>query len=201
MPFAKISQLTRNKGITLVADGAQAPGLIPVDVNTMGVDAYATSGHKWLMGPKETGFLYLNKSLQDKINTTFTSSGFAVYSAASGTRNVATIIGLGAAIDFHASIGVDKIRKRTLETRNYCMSKLTVLKGLNVISPMDDTLSSGIVSFRLETTKNSEVFSEMGKQNIIIKLLGDNSIRISCHMFVTKNDIDVFVEALEGIIQ
>ena len=196
MPFNAISKITKKKGIALVADGAQAPGLIPINVKDLGVDAYATSGHKWLMGPKETGFLYLAKNFQAKINTTFLSSGFAAYTAASGTRNVATIIGLGAAIDFHTQIGIKKIHQRTLATRNYCFEQLIKLKGLDVISPKTASLSSGIVSFKLATTKSNDVFTAMREKDIIIKLLGDNSIRISCHMFVTKREVDVFIKNL-----
>lgn len=201
MPFAEISKLTRDKGIALVADGAQAPGLISVDVKAMDVDAYATSGHKWLLGPKETGFLYLRNEFQKNIKTTFTSAGFAAYSAASGTRNVALIIGLGTAIDFHTLIGQEKIRKRTLEIRNYCLNKLTPLKGLRVISPTSDTLSSGIVSFEVQNSKHREIFEAMRKQDIIIKLLPANhALRISCHLFVSKKDIDLFIKALEGML-
>jgi isopenicillin-N epimerase len=200
MPFEAIAKITNEKGIVLVSDGAQAPGLIPVDVKALGVDAYAASGHKWMMGPKETGFLYLNKNIQEKIRTTFTSSGFAAYTAASGTRNVAVIAGLGEAIDFHQQIGVEKIRKRTLEIRNYCLIKLLKLDGVKVISPSIEALSSGIVSFQLENAKSNEIFTEMRKQDIIIKLLGNNSNRISCHIFVSKKDIDLFIEALKQML-
>lgn len=200
MPFNAISKITKKKGIALIADGAQAPGLMPINVKYLGVDAYATSGHKWLMGPKETGFLYLNKNFQSNINTTFLSSGFAAYTAASGTRNVATIIGLGAAIDFQTQIGVNKIHQRTLATRNYCLNQLEKLNGIEVVSPKTENLSSGIVSFKLAEAKNSDVFTAMREKDIIIKLLGDNSIRISCHMFVTKKEVDVFIEHLNDFL-
>lgn len=201
MPFAEISRVIKDKGIVLVADGAQAPGLIPVDVQALGVDAYATSGHKWIMGPKETGFLYMRQSLQESIKTTFISSGYAAYSASSGTRNVATIIGLGEAIDFHTQIGVIKSHKRTLEIRAYCLTKLSQIKNLKILSPADVALSSGIVSFETENTESRDIFNKMRKQNIIVKLLGgNNAIRISCHLFVSKKDIDIFIDALKGMV-
>ena len=201
MPFAEIAKITQSKGIHLVADGAQAPGLIKVDVKALGVDAYAASGHKWLMGPKETGFLYLNKNFQEKVKPVFTSSGFGAYSASSGTRNVATIIGLGLAIDFHNSIGVDKIQQRTLQLRNYCLAELKKLKGLNVISPEATSLSTGIVSFSLQTVNNADIFKQLDEQEIIVKLLTQhNAIRISCHLFVSKEDIDKFIKALKMLL-
>lgn len=201
MPFTEIAKITQPKGIYLIADGAQAPGLTKVDVKALGVDAYSASGHKWLMGPKETGFLYVDKKIQDKIQPVFTLSGFTAYSASSGTRNVATIIGFGLAIDFHTSIGTDKIQQLTLQLRNYCMAELKKLKGLKIISPESKSLATGIVSFSLNTVTNADIFNKLKEQDIIVKLLTQhNAIRISCHMFISKQDIDAFIKALKPLL-
>jgi isopenicillin-N epimerase len=200
MPIAEITKLAKSKGIILVADGAQAAGLIKVDVKALGVDAYAASGHKWLMGPKETGFLYLNKDFTPRVQNVFTSSSMAAYSASSGTRNVAVIIGLGAAIDFHQEIGVEKIQERCLEIRNYCKTELEKVGGLKITSPASNQLSCGIVCFALEKAANRAVFTKLREQDIITKLLpGANDLRISCHMFVSKGDIDRFIQAFRSL--
>jgi len=60
-PIAEIAALARANGALCIVDGAQAAGAIEVNVKTLGCHAYATSGHKWLMGPKGTGLLYLSK--------------------------------------------------------------------------------------------------------------------------------------------
>ena len=201
MPFAEIAKITKPKGLYLIADGAQAPGLTKVDVKALGVDAYSASGHKWLMGPKETGFLYVSKNIQDKIQPVFTLSGPTAYSASSGTRNVATIIGFGLAIDFHTSIGSDKIQQHTLQLRNYCLAELKKLKGVKIISPESRSLSTGIVSFSLDTAKNTDIYNKLKDQDIIVKLLSQhNAIRISCHMFISKQDIDKFIHSLKGLL-
>ena len=59
MPIPEIAALARAKDILCVVDGAQALGQLPVDVKALGCHAYAAPGHKWLMGPKGTGMLYL----------------------------------------------------------------------------------------------------------------------------------------------
>jgi len=201
MPFAEIAKITQPKGIYLIVDGAQAPGLTKVDIKALGVDAYSASGHKWLMGPKETGFLYLSKNFQEKVKPVFTSSGFATYTASSGTRNVATILGLGVALDWHTSIGLDKVEQRCLEMRAYCLGELKKLKGLKIISPEVKELSTGIVSFSLDTVKNADVFNKLKEQDIIVKLLTQhNAIRISCHLFVSRRDIDTFIKALKVFV-
>lgn len=201
MPFEEISKITQAKGIYLISDGAQAPGLTKVDVKALGIDAYAASGHKWMLGPKETGFLYLKKSFQDKVQPVFSSSGFATYTASSGTRNVAVISGLGAAIDFNNLIGMEKIQQRCLETRNYCLGELKKLSGLKIISPEVPSLATGIVSFSLEKAKNADIFNKLKDQDIIVKLLSKhNAIRISCHMFVSRIEIDTFITALKPLL-
>lgn len=201
MPFAEISRITQAKGIFLVADGAQAPGLIPINVKNLGVDAYAASGHKWMLGPKETGFLYLRKGFQPQVQPVFSSSGFGTYSKSSGTRNVATIIGLGSAIDWLNQIGMEKIEKRTIEIRNYCMTELKKLHGLKIISPDAQALSCGIVSFSPEKTKNKNIYLALKEKDIIVKVLTKhNGIRISCHLFVSKADIDRFITALSPLL-
>jgi selenocysteine lyase/cysteine desulfurase len=201
MPFAEIARITQPKGIFLVADGAQAPGITKVDVKALGVDCYAASGHKWLMGPKETGFLYINKRVRDKVKPVFIHSGNEVYSASAGTRNVATIIGLGLAIDFITGIGLEKIQQRTIQLRNYCLAELKKVKGLKIISPESRSLSTGIVSFSLDTAKNVDIFNKLNDQDIIVKLLSQhNAIRISCHLFVSKQDIDTFIKALKPLV-
>ena len=72
MPWKEITEFTRSRGILSIADGAQAPGMLKVDVQYLGIDIYASSGHKWLLGPKETGFLYLRPAIQERIKPVFT---------------------------------------------------------------------------------------------------------------------------------
>lgn len=201
MPFEEISKITKSKGILLIADGAQAPGLVVVDVKSMGVDAYAASGHKWMLGPKETGFVFWSKELQQKINPVFTSSGLGSYSASSGTRNVALISGLGVAIDWLNVIGKEKVEKRCNEMGAYCLSRLKELKSIVIISPQTDSLSTGIVSFTLKEGENRKIAAELAKDNIIVKVLPKyNGIRISCHMFIAKSDIDRFIKSFSALV-
>ncbi len=67
MPIREIAALARSRGVLCVVDGAQALGHVPVDVRALGCDAYAACGHKWLLGPKGTGLLYISKDAEDRI--------------------------------------------------------------------------------------------------------------------------------------
>lgn len=203
MPLAEISAITRPQGILLIADGAQAPGQIAVDVRALGVDLYASSGHKWLMGPKETGFLYLRKAVQEQIQPVFTRGSYKAYSAASGTRNVATIIGLGVSLDLHQTIGISKVEKRCRSLAQYCAQQLEDLQGLQLISPSDPSLATGMVSVLLaEKLSNRMIFDKMREENKIIKLLPTyNALRFSLHMFNTKTEVDQLIMKLEELMK
>ncbi|HKK77030.1 MAG TPA: aminotransferase class V-fold PLP-dependent enzyme [Saprospiraceae bacterium] len=202
MPFWEIAKLTRPRGILLVADGAQAPGQLSINVEALGVDLYASSGHKWLLGPKETGFLYLRKELQERLQPVFTRGSNKAYSAASGTRNVATIIGLGAVIQLHQIIGPEKIEQRCTDLARYCRAQLSELEGIQVISPSDPELCTGIVSVSLdEKFSNRAIFQKMKEKNIIIKVLPKyNALRFSMHLFTSEMDIDKMVDHLKRLL-
>jgi selenocysteine lyase/cysteine desulfurase len=201
MPLEQISSLVKSRNIWLIVDGAQAPGLIHVDVEKLGVDAYASSGHKWMLGPKETGFLYLSKKLQEKFKPVFTSKGFKSYTASSGTRNVAQIIGLGKSIDIHNEIGTKTIEKHCVDIADYCREKLSHIEGTSIISPTHKDLRTGIVSLKLEKANNAEISRLLAEKDIIVKTLpGINALRFSCHLFVSKEDIDRLVEELATLL-
>lgn len=201
MPIEEIAKITREKEILFMVDGAQAPGMLAIDVKQLGADVYATSGHKWLLGPKETGIVYLRKSIQDRINPVFLASGNASYSASSGTRNVANFIGLGETLEWHEIINKTKIEARVLELAAYCRELLKEVNGLEIISPIDISLASAMVSVRLLETNNRDVYNAMKKNNIIIKLLPKyNALRFSMHMFNTQDDIKKLVEQLNTLL-
>ena len=67
MPVAEIAALARDRGVLCVVDGAQAVGEMEVDVRTIGCHAYATCGHKWLLGPKGTGLLFISREAGEAI--------------------------------------------------------------------------------------------------------------------------------------
>ena len=200
MPIKEVSELIRgNDDILFIVDGAQAPGMIDIDVHDMNCDAYACSGHKWILGPKETGILYLRKAIQSKVNNVFISTGYRSYSASSGTRNAPIIIGFGDILDWHMAIGQKRIEKRCMALAQYCKHQLQGIDGLEIISNDVPELSSAIVSFSLdEKLHNRELYNKMREQKIIIKTLPQyNAIRISNHMFTTNKDVDQMISVLK----
>ena len=169
MPLTAIAALTRPRDILLVCDGAQAPGMLNVDVKSLGVDTYASSSHKWMLAPKGTGLLYIRKDVQDRIRPVFTYSGYNAYSASSGTRNVPQIVAHGVAMEFHNTIGRPRIEARCRQLSAYARQRLAEIPQLTPITPSQRELSSGIVSFSLTSGSHSEVVSALQKRDIFLK--------------------------------
>ncbi len=124
MPMAAIAEATRPRGILLVCDGAQAPGMLDVDVHALGVDTYASSSHKWMLAPKGSGLLYVRKEVQERVRPLPLRTGYQVYTASGGTRNVAGILAHGVAMDFHDTLGRDRVEARCRELRRHLREAL-----------------------------------------------------------------------------
>lgn len=215
MPLATIAALTRPRDILLVCDGAQAPGMVAVDVKVLGVDTYASSSHKWMLAPKGTGLLYIRKEVQDRVRPAFTYSGYGVYSASSGTRNVPQIVAHGVAMEFHNAIGRSHVEARCRQLCGYARQRLAEIPQLAPITPSQHELSSGIVSFSLASGRHSAIVAALQKRDIFLKpaqgtyaYVEDadvpkesyNALRISTHIFNDETDIDRAVEALQEVL-
>ena len=203
MPLARISELTRPRDILLVCDGAQAPGMLDVDVRALGVDTYASSSHKWMLAPKGTGILYIREGVQDRVRPLFLHSGFGAYTASSGTRNVATVLAHGVAMDFHDTIGRGKVEARCRELRVRLRTQLEELDGLTVLTPRDEALCGGILTISLEKGDYREVRRTMLEEHDFVLKNGRaeyNAIRISTHIFNSEDDVDRMVEALGRVL-
>ncbi len=201
-PIKEVAAMIEGRDILFIVDGAQAPGMLDINLHDLGCDVYACSGHKWIMGPKETGVLYLRKNIQDRIHSVFLSGGYNVYSASSGTRNAPNIIAFGDVLDWHTSIGTKRIEQRCMTLAGYCREKLSDISGVKIISPDNPELSSAIVSFSLdESIANRDVFTTMRDEGITIKRLSQyNAIRISNHMFTTNADVDQMISQLKAFL-
>ncbi len=202
MPIAEISALARANGTICIVDGAQAAGAIKVDVKELGCHAYATSGHKWLMGPKGTGILYLSRDVQDRIRPMQFEESYATYNDSNGVVNLAGILGLGKAIEYIESMGIQKIEKQNLKLRNRLYESLKNLRNATILSPSDETLSSSMLTLLLKDSMERTSFVKMllEKYKLCIrathKEFGFNGIRFSVHIFNTEREIDFASEVL-----
>lgn len=202
MPIGEISALARANGTLCIVDGAQAAGAIKVNVKELGCHAYATSGHKWLMGPKGTGILYLSKDAQDLIHPIQFEESYNTYNDSNGVVNLASILGLGKAIEYIESVGINNIEAHNLTLRNRLYGKLKDLSNATILSPSEETLSSPMLTLLLKDTFERTSFVKMllDKYKLSIrpthKEFGFNGIRFSVHIFNTESEIEFASEVL-----
>ena len=203
MPMAAIAEATRPRGILLVCDGAQAPGMLNVDVHALGVDTYASSSHKWMLAPKGSGLLYVRKEVQERVRPLSLSTGYQVYTASGGTRNVAGILAHGVAMDFHDTLGRDRVEARCRELRRDLREALTRVDGVRAITPVDEALCGGIVTISLERGDAGRIRGTLADDYDVVLKRGSaqyNAIRISTHIFNDESDIERAVGALAEVM-
>lgn len=196
MPIKEISALARSKGIFCVVDGAQAAGAIKVNVKELGCHAYATSGHKWLMGPKGTGLLYLSKDAQSSIRPMQFEESYNTYNDGNGVVNLACILGLAKAIEYLETAGINKVEEHNLSLRNRLYDRLRNVPNLTIVSPPAGPLASPMLTLLLSDKFQRQTFVKMllDKYKISIRPthpeFGFNGIRFSMHVFNTEKEVD-----------
>jgi selenocysteine lyase/cysteine desulfurase len=216
-PVKEIAALARSKNIFYMVDGAHPPGMMPVDVQEIGCDAYVTCGHKWLCGPKGTGFLFIKKDLIDSITPVW-GGGEATgpfdlekqtiewlptaHRYTFATQNNALYFALITAIDFFRRIGLDNVQARTQYMANMLRDKLKQFSSVDILTPDDSR--SAITGFYVRGTDYLDIAKHLSqKENMRIRIVPEanlKSIRLSTHVFNAPEDVDLLIKGLKEII-
>lgn len=214
-PLAEIAAITRPKDILLVCDGAHAPGMLRVDVKALGVDTFASSSHKWLLAPKGSGLLYVRKGVQDRVHPVLLHDGYGVYSASSGTRDVPHILGHGVAIDFHNTLGRERIEARVRQLGARLRGHLEQIPRLRVLTPSAPELCGGIVTVAIDGLAAAVVHDRLyDEHDILVKVAqgtyayvegrkGEsyNALRISTHIYNDEAEVDLLASLLADMLR
>ena len=217
LPVEAIGAWAQDRNLWYFVDGAQAAGMIPIDIGAIGCHAYATSGHKWLLGPKGTGLLYVREDALDLIRATYigayssespfdlTTGQFQLYPSAQryeyGTLNGAFVAGLGAAFTWLNDFGFDSIYRHDRALADLLCAGLKQLDA-EILSPDEPKTRSAIVTFRLANMPYAELQSFMMK-NYSLRVRGIyegglDAIRVSLHLYNTAADVERVLEAVEA---
>ena len=213
LPIKALADLAKSKNIWLFVDGAQTAGMFPFNLHELGCDAYATSGHKWLLGPKETGLLYVRNNMLDVIQPKFTGA----YSADEfdlarnklkfhptaqryefGTVSAPLRFGLGTAIKFMQRIGMENVWKRDQALSTRLFKGLQEIPFVKVLSPAHDADRSALITMQHEKLPYLELQSHLDKFNLRTRGVsegGVNGLRISTHIYNSIEEVDRVLEA------
>lgn len=217
-PVEEMIHLAHKKGIPVAVDGAQSVAHQTIDVQKMGCDFFAFSGHK-LFGPTGIGALYGKKELLDAMTpyqyggemirtVTYETTTFnqLPYKFEAGTPNIAGAIGLGAAIDYVNEMGMENIQSYTSDLLEYATGKILSVNGLRIIG--EAKAKSSIISFTLDPVHPHDIGTILNESNIAIrtghhctqtvmqafKIPG--TARASMTIYNTREEIDQLVVAL-----
>lgn len=205
-PVKEIVDMAKERNLLTLVDGAQAAGQFPINLNKVRCDAYSVSLHKWVLAPAGTGFLFINKEAREKIISPFIyeknqiSPGFDP----PGTKDFPVRAAIGTALDYINNIGLLNIEKRCRALSNYLKKGLIQIDGVKILSsPINKLSAPGSTIFEkagLDAFKSVPMIENMINTHIDEHVRdGHNAIRVSTHIYNTKQQIDQLLEALSKI--
>ncbi|MEK4116891.1 cysteine desulfurase [Paenibacillus sp. FSL K6-1566] len=217
-PVKQIAEIAHRHGAVIVVDGAQSTPHMKVDVQDIGCDFYALSGHK-MCAPTGIGALYGKKALLEAMEPIEFGgemiNDVGLYESTwkelpwkfeGGTPIIAGAVGLGAAIDFLQEIGMDAIEQHEEKLAAYAMNRLSELEGVTIYGPRERKV--GIVTFNLGDIHPHDVATVLDAQGIAIRaghhccqplmrwLKVSSTARASFYLYNTEEDVDRLVSAL-----
>ncbi len=219
LPAKRICALGHDKGLWVFLDGAHPPGMMPLDVKELGCDFYASCGHKWMLGPKGTGFLYIRKEMQDVVEPYWTGAladgGWDVLKGTMdfrkdahrydfGSQNSSLYVGLGAAIDFLYHLGMENIARRNQALAMHLRNELKKLGDkIEILTPEEKGGYGSVLGFRLKNMAFDKLQPLLKEQHKIITRAvaenGINSNRISTHIYNNYDEVNKVVEAIKSV--
>ncbi|WP_026509041.1 aminotransferase class V-fold PLP-dependent enzyme [Butyrivibrio sp. LC3010] len=222
-PVKDIAAYAHEMGATVIVDGAQAAPHIPVNVQNLGADFYAFSGHK-LMAPMGIGVLYGRKKLLENMNPFLTGGEMIEYVTRedatyaelphkfeAGTVNAAGAVGLEAAIKYLQNVGFDFIEEQELKLTTRMMEGMKKLPYIKIYGSSDPAKHSGIVTFTMEGVHPHDISSVLNDDHVCVRaghhcaqplmqFIGAGSTaRASVYFYNTEEEVDRFLEHLAGV--
>lgn len=225
MPIAEISTIVHEHGAKLLVDGAQSVGIIPIDVEQLGIDMLAFPGHKGLLGPQGTGGLYIapHIELEPLLQGGTGSQSEAPHQPLvrpdryeAGTQNTAGIAGLAAGVQYVARVGVENIYQHEWELSQRLLGGLSEIEGIVCLGPALGEPRTGIVSFYVPHIDPSEMAFILDQHYHIAVRSGFHctptahnaagtsergAVRASVGYSSTVEEVDRFIAAVKEIIE
>ncbi len=219
-PIREIAHAAHRQGALVLVDGAQSTPHMAIDVQALGCDFFAFSGHK-MCGPTGSGVLYGKRAILDamppflgggEMIREVRADGFTCndlpWKFEAGTPGIAEAIGLGVAIEYLQKIGLEKIRHHEKEITTYAFDRLSELVEVIAYGPRDAEQRGGLISFTFGDIHPHDMATFFDQDGIAIraghhctmplhKHLGlGATARASFYLYNTREEVDAFVETL-----
>jgi cysteine desulfurase / selenocysteine lyase len=223
VPVKEIVALAHQRGVPVLLDGAQAVPHLKVDVQDLGCDFYAFSGHK-VFGPTGVGVLYGRAEMLEKMPpyqsggdmislVTFEKTHYNVlpYKFEAGTPNIAGGIGLGAAIDYLDGLDWQQVEAHERQLLSYATDELSKIDAVRIIGTAEE--KAGVVSFVIDHVHAHDVGTILDQEGVAIRA-GHHcampvmqrfgvpaTARASFAFYNTTAEIDVMVQAIHRVLK
>jgi cysteine desulfurase/selenocysteine lyase len=224
-PVKEISALAHRYGAVVMVDAAQAMAHLPVDLKTWGADFVAFSAHK-MCGPTGIGILWGKRDLLEKmppyqfggdmilqVGDELTSWNELPWKFEAGTPNYGDSIAFGAALDYLAEIGMDRIHAYEQKLVNHARKSLEAIPGLKIIAPQNPEIHGGVLSFTTGSVHPHDLATYLDVQGIAIraghhcaqplmrKLGVTATSRASFYFYNTTAEVDVLAVAVKSALE
>jgi cysteine desulfurase/selenocysteine lyase len=222
-PVKRVAAAAHEVGALVLVDGAQGAVHMKVDVQELGVDCYAFSGHK-MCGPTGIGALWARRDLLDSMEP-YQGGGEMIHFVGrdesswatvphkfeAGTPNIAGAIGMGTAIDFLSRVGMDAIAKHEHALLGYALERMSAVDGIRIYGPQSPDEHSALISFTLGDAHPHDISTILDSEGIAVRAghhcaqlamqhFGISATaRASIYLYNTESDIDRLIEGLEQV--
>ncbi len=209
-PIKELSEMAHRHGVLVLADSAHGPGMLDLNLNDMGVDFLAASPYKWLGAPCGAGILYVRRDVQDRLWPTIASSGWDSRDDATrfetlGQRADPLLFALGEAVDFQTKVGKARIQRRIQALSTHLKEELSEIPGVRLHTSMDPYLTAGLTAFSMEGTSPQAIMDYLRERyNLVVRTIGSEEkgtrgVRVSTHIFIFHEHVDMLLEGLKAI--
>ena len=223
LPIKDICKLAKDKGLFALVDGAHGAGMMHLDLHDMGCDTYASCCHKWMLGPKGTGFLYVRKEFQDTLQAFYSGGGTAddkwdimanpvsiggyaqsAHRYFGGTQANGLYAGVNASIDFIETIGLTNIHNRIKSLGKYTQNRLLEFGDkIELLTPTEDISRCAVNGFKIKDVDYKKFYDTCVENKIRIRMVPENGInclRVSTHIYNNTAEVDKLMDLIKKSI-
>lgn len=216
LPAREICALAHEHGALALIDGAQSFAVMAIDVQEIGCDFFTSNTHKWLGGPKGSGFLFARRDLMRQLHPAYVGAGSLAHDRDAdvalvpngqrfefGTRNFAIHASINWALDWFDQLGWNAIFQRVETVTGYLKRQLADVRGVELCTPPEWERSSGLVTFRVPGRDETELQRRFVASRLFPRTLGKGSekIRVSCALFNDEEEMDRLVQCLREFLR
>ena len=208
LPAKRLCAMARERGILTLIDGAQTFGAHQVNLRDIGCDFYTGSAHKWLMGPKEGGLLYIRRASVAHLWPSVVGMGWnedlggSERFASLGQRDDAMYAAMGRTVDFLEIIGNAAIEKRVRALATALKRGIRDrIPGAQFLTPLEESLSGGVVIFSLPGVDHEAAYQALYHEHDIGgALIGAERLRLCPHIYNTMEEVERVVDVLAHLV-